>query len=160
MQSQNDQNLINYYESQKNQFESKASKLTDANQELKTDIQDLLAENQKAHKKIKSLEIENSLLKDGKNSYEKKSGILQAKFDSQYKELETLYQRNIVLEEVNQGTSKQVTILERDKLSLSRKAEALEENVSDLCEKNLQLSKLVDERIYQISGNIEKQEKI
>ena len=47
---------------------------------------------------------------------------------------------------------------EREKNELERKMEALEETIKDLYEKNLKLSKIVDERIYQISGDLEKNE--
>ena len=90
MQETNDQNLINYYESQKTFFESKATKLTNANTELQTDIQDLLAENQSAASIIKKLEIENSQLKETKIAQKMTNETLKTKNDSQYKELDQM----------------------------------------------------------------------
>ena len=59
-------------------------------------------------------------------------------------------------EKENEIIKSNINLHERDKLAQARKIEALEETVSELHNKNLELSKLLDDKVYDISGQIEK----
>lgn len=93
-----------------------------------------------------------------KNLEESQTKLKTRNHEELKEEVSVLREQNQHYQKENIDRQKAYTILERENLSLQRKASAMEESISELTEKNVQLGKLVDERVYTISGELAKRE--
>ena len=100
--------------------------------------------------------------------YEKENDILKCNikvherdeisFDQIKEEIVDVRRRALEYEKENEIIKSNLTLHERDKLALARKIEAQEETVRELSNKNMELSKLLDDKVYNISGQLEKKQ--
>ena len=79
--------------------------------------------------------------------------------DDEFKEeILDLKQQVCNFESENERLRKECTLHEREKQSYSQKVDVMEQTIAALKDKNLQLSKLLDERVYNICGELQKRE--
>lgn len=101
---------------------------------------------------IRNLELlksENHKLKEENQNYE-----------IHYDEQIALKEQVKDYENENNHLKKVMTIAEREKLSIERRILSMQETIDELSEKNIQLSKLVDEKVYTLSGQLAKREMV